>query len=133
MASTINVTPKKRGRPATGKQPHVSVRMEPELTSAIDDFVATQSDNPSRSEAIRRILRENLIEDEDALINELYKTGEPGIGAAFLRAIINHLRTFARKNPEVTVDECKEFVLDLFNNYDQDLGDYLQSQKHRRP
>ncbi|RVK37623.1 ribbon-helix-helix domain-containing protein [Sinorhizobium meliloti] len=107
--------------------------MEPELTSAIDDFVATQSDNPSRSEAIRRILRENLIEDEDALINELYKTGEPGIGAAFLRAIINHLRTFARKNPEVTVDECKEFVLDLFNNYDQDLGDYLQSQKHRRP
>ncbi|MGJ2408930.1 hypothetical protein ACR8FJ_22465, partial [Salmonella enterica subsp. enterica serovar Paratyphi A] len=53
--------PKKRGRPATGKQPHVSVRMEPGLTDAIDNFSNEQSDKPPRSVAIRRILKNWLI------------------------------------------------------------------------
>ena len=61
MSSTIKVTPKKRGRPATGKQPHVSVRMADDLTAAIDAFAFEETDKPPRSEAIRRILRDWLI------------------------------------------------------------------------
>lgn len=61
MKSTINVTQKKRGRPATGQQPHVSVRMEPELTDAVDKWLKSLTPvELSRSEAIRRILREWL-------------------------------------------------------------------------
>lgn len=103
--------------------------MEPELTSAIDEFVATQHDNPSRSEAIRRILRADLVENDDALVNELYKTGDPGIGTDFMRAIIGHLKSFARSNPNASVDDFKEFVLDLFNNYGQDLEEFAFKQK----
>jgi len=61
MMSIKNVTQKRRGRPATGQQPHVSVRMEPELTNAVDNWLRTLSpEELSRSEAIRRILREWL-------------------------------------------------------------------------
>lgn len=61
MVSIKNVTQKRRGRPATGQQPHVSVRMEPDLINAIDKWLLTLSPKDlSRSEAIRRILREWL-------------------------------------------------------------------------
>lgn len=62
MKSTINVTPKKRGRPATGKQPHVSVRMEPELIKALDNYLRDNPNLRSRSDAIRLILSEYLKE-----------------------------------------------------------------------
>ncbi|MGQ3214796.1 ribbon-helix-helix domain-containing protein [Shinella sp.] len=129
MTSQTVVPKKKRGPPATGKGTQIQVRLHDDLLSTIDDFVASQPDAPSRSEAIRRILRENLIDDPDALINELYKTSEPGIGAAFMRAINNHLRSFANSNPEASVDEFKEFVLDLFNDYGQDLQEFAEKAK----
>jgi metal-responsive CopG/Arc/MetJ family transcriptional regulator len=60
MKSIINVTPKKRGRPATGKQPHVSVRMEPELIKALDNYLRDNPNLHSRSDAIRLILSKHL-------------------------------------------------------------------------
>lgn len=60
MKSIINVTPKKRGRPATGKQPHVSVRMEPGLIDQLDKFLADNPNLRSRSDAIRHIISEFL-------------------------------------------------------------------------
>lgn len=57
---SIPVSQKKRGRPATGETPRVGVRMEPELTEGLDAFSADEPDNPSRSEAIRRIIRDWL-------------------------------------------------------------------------
>lgn len=56
--SIENATPKKRGRPATGKQPHVSLRMAPEMIAALDTWAAEQADKPGRSECIRRIIAE---------------------------------------------------------------------------
>jgi len=59
MAS-IEVLPKKRGRPATGKDPVSAIRLSPELRAAIDKWAAKQKDAPSRSEAIRRLVEAGL-------------------------------------------------------------------------
>jgi metal-responsive CopG/Arc/MetJ family transcriptional regulator len=55
--STKKVVPKrKRGRPATGKDPVSAIRLSLPLRSAIEDWAKQQSDKPSRSEAIRRLV-----------------------------------------------------------------------------
>lgn len=59
---SITVKPKKRGRPATGKDPLVGFRAPPELTEAIDAYAAQEPDKPARSEAIRRIVRDWLVQ-----------------------------------------------------------------------
>ncbi|MFN3686748.1 ribbon-helix-helix protein, CopG family [Salinarimonas sp.] len=56
------MTPKKRGRPATGTDPHLSFRSPPEVTEAIERAAKAQTDTPSRSEMIRRIVTEWLRE-----------------------------------------------------------------------
>jgi len=53
---SIAVKPKKRGRPATGKDPLIGFRAPPQLRAAIDKWRKNQSDLPSRSEAIRRLV-----------------------------------------------------------------------------
>ena len=60
MAKSIPVKPKTRGRPATGKEPLIGFRAPPELTDRIDAWAAKQKDEPSRSEAIRRLLEKAL-------------------------------------------------------------------------
>ncbi|TXN15873.1 hypothetical protein FV219_01500 [Methylobacterium sp. WL122] len=60
MLMSIEVTPKKRGRPATGKDPATSIRLSPDIRAEIDAWSATQPDRPSRSEAIRRLVEEAL-------------------------------------------------------------------------
>jgi hypothetical protein len=57
-SSTKKVTPKKRGRPATGKDPLVSTRMPTVLIADIDAW-ADRSDI-KRSEAIRRLVEIGL-------------------------------------------------------------------------
>jgi hypothetical protein len=47
---------KKRGRPATGRDPVSAIRLSPSLKSAIDNWAKRQNDKPSRSEAIRRLV-----------------------------------------------------------------------------
>ncbi len=57
-SSTKKVTPKKRGRPATGKDPLVSTRMP---TTLIDDIDTWADRNEiKRSEAIRRLVELGL-------------------------------------------------------------------------
>lgn len=58
MVRSIQVQPKKRGRPATGKDPLVGARFPQELIDAIDAW-ASQND-ASRSEAIRRLVELGL-------------------------------------------------------------------------
>ena len=60
MLMSIEVTPKKRGRPATGKDPATSIRLAPELRAEIDAWSEMQVDKPKRSEAIRRLVEEAL-------------------------------------------------------------------------
>jgi hypothetical protein len=60
MAKSNAVIRKKRGRPATGQDPVTAIRLAPELRSAVDAWAKKQDDNPSRSEAIRRLIDMSL-------------------------------------------------------------------------
>src|ERR1700737_2267122 len=59
MKKSIKVMPKKRrGRPATGKDPQVVIRMPATLISAIDSW--GEANGAIRSEAIRRLVELGL-------------------------------------------------------------------------
>jgi hypothetical protein len=60
MAKSITVMPKKRGRPATGRDPSVVVRFPPALTKAVDAWANRIGDGATRSEAIRRLVELGL-------------------------------------------------------------------------
>ncbi len=53
---SIPVLRKKRGRPPTGQDPVLALRLPPALRSLIETWAAQQKDKPSRSEAIRRLI-----------------------------------------------------------------------------
>jgi hypothetical protein len=50
------VLPKKRGRPPTGKDPVLTLRAPPALTTEVEAWARRQPDRPSRSEALRRLV-----------------------------------------------------------------------------
>jgi hypothetical protein len=54
--SRKKVIPKKRGRPATGKDPILTLRAPPAFTAEVEAWAKRQPDNPSRSEALRRLV-----------------------------------------------------------------------------
>ena len=53
---SIPVIRKKLGRPPTGQDPVLAVRLPVALRSDIESWAKQQNDKPSRSEAIRRLL-----------------------------------------------------------------------------
>lgn len=57
---SISVIPKKRGRPATGKDPLVAFRAPDVLMRSVDEFAASELGGAPRSEAIRLILQQWL-------------------------------------------------------------------------
>lgn len=61
--TSIKVIPKKRGRPATGKDPLVAFRAPETLISALDEYGAKSG--MARSEAIRAILTAWLAENSN--------------------------------------------------------------------
>ena len=58
MARSIPAKQKKRGRPATGYDPMIGLRLAPDLTARVDDWAERQS--VSRSEAIRQMIEQAL-------------------------------------------------------------------------
>jgi hypothetical protein len=59
MRKSISVTPKKRrGRPATGRDPLVTTRLPVEMIAAIGDFALRN--HTSRSDAIRQLITAGL-------------------------------------------------------------------------
>lgn len=54
MAKSIKVNQKKRGRPATGRDPVSAVRLPAMVTAAVDKWA--EEHGASRSEAIRRLI-----------------------------------------------------------------------------
>jgi hypothetical protein len=50
------VLPRKRGRPATGRDPLVTFRLPAEAIAAIEAWSRQLPDKPSRSEALRRLV-----------------------------------------------------------------------------
>jgi metal-responsive CopG/Arc/MetJ family transcriptional regulator len=67
MKRSIAVLRKKRGRPATGQDPVTAIRLPVKLRSRLDAWCKQQEDQPSRSEAIRRILEQALADPLGAL------------------------------------------------------------------
>jgi hypothetical protein len=59
MARPIRALPRKRGRPATGRDPVSAIRLSPDLIATIDKWAA-RNDVSSRSEAIRRLVEVGL-------------------------------------------------------------------------
>ena len=62
MKKAISVNKKSRGRPKKkgGVYPVSAVRLPPDLGEAVDRWAKGQSDTPSRSEAIRRLVEIGL-------------------------------------------------------------------------
>jgi hypothetical protein len=61
MAKSNKVIPKKRrGRPATGRDPLTALRLPPAMLKAVEAWAADQHDEPNRSEAIRRLVEFGL-------------------------------------------------------------------------
>src|SRR5262249_55722594 len=63
MAKSIRDIPKKRGRGrprTTGRGQAIMLRLHPPLLTNLDGWIESQHDNPSRPEAIRRLLEQNL-------------------------------------------------------------------------
>jgi hypothetical protein len=60
MKKSISVRQEKRGRPATGKTPTVTLRLPEVMTDKIDAWAGSQADEPARSEAIRRLIELGL-------------------------------------------------------------------------
>jgi hypothetical protein len=58
MGKSIKVTPKRRGRPATGRDPFLTARVPQTVIDAIEDWAAASK--ISRSEAVRRLLEFGL-------------------------------------------------------------------------
>jgi Arc/MetJ-type ribon-helix-helix transcriptional regulator len=59
MAKSISVIQKKRGRPATGHDPVMAIRLPPDLTERIDEWMKA-SNAQSRSDAIRQLIELGL-------------------------------------------------------------------------
>ena len=59
MAKAIAVVPKKRGGPATGRDPHITVRLPQEMIDGLELWAG--KNNVSRSEAVRDLIAEHLI------------------------------------------------------------------------
>ena len=60
MTTPIKVEPKRRGRPATGKDPLMGFRASPVMRASVVKWAENQPDNPSLSEAIRRLVELGL-------------------------------------------------------------------------
>jgi hypothetical protein len=56
---------KKTGRPATGKDPLVALRLSPEKRREIEEWAEQQPDKPSFSEAVRRLIDRGLLSEDD--------------------------------------------------------------------
>jgi hypothetical protein len=56
MKKSIKAKPKKRGRPATGRDPMMGFRASADLRSAITNWAACQPDKPTLSDAARRLI-----------------------------------------------------------------------------
>ena len=60
MKKSIKAKPKRRGRPATGKDPMMGFRVPPELRERMVKWAEVQPDAPTLSVATRRLVEIGL-------------------------------------------------------------------------
>jgi hypothetical protein len=61
MKKSIKVHPKGRGRPATGRDPAVTIRLPEAVLASVKNWAMSQEDQPPRSQAIRRLVELGLM------------------------------------------------------------------------
>ena len=60
MKKSITVHQKPRGRPATGRDPAVTIRLPEAVVASVEHWAMSQKDQPPRSQAIRRLVELGL-------------------------------------------------------------------------
>jgi hypothetical protein len=60
MKKSITVHQKPRGRPATGRDPAVTIRLPEAVLASVEHWAVSQKDQPPRSQAIRRLVELGL-------------------------------------------------------------------------
>jgi hypothetical protein len=60
MKKSITVHQKPRGRPATGRDPAVTIRLPEDVLASVEHWAMSQKDQPPRSQAIRRLVELGL-------------------------------------------------------------------------
>ena len=60
MKKAITVHQKRRGRPATGRDPAVTIRLPEAVLAKVEHWAMAQEDQPPRSQAIRRLVELGL-------------------------------------------------------------------------
>ena len=60
MKKSIKVHQKRRGRPATGRDPAVTIRLPRAVLASVEHWAMSQEDQPPRSQAIRRLVERGL-------------------------------------------------------------------------
>jgi hypothetical protein len=60
MKKSITVHQKPRGRPATGRDPAVTIRLPEAVLASVEHWAMSQKDQPPRSQAIRRLVELGL-------------------------------------------------------------------------
>jgi Arc/MetJ-type ribon-helix-helix transcriptional regulator len=91
MRKSIKVHQKKKiGRPATGRDPAVTVRLPPSVLDQVEDWAKQQDDQPKRSPAIRRLVELGL--------TVKMKAKQPSAGRA------NRAKELATKTIEKIID-----------------------------
>jgi hypothetical protein len=60
MNARTVITQKRRGPAPTGKGTLVGVRLQPDALARLDDWIARQADEPTRPEAVRRLMETGL-------------------------------------------------------------------------
>ena len=80
MKKSIKVNQKKRGRPATGRDPVSAVRLPVELTAEVDKWAEGHKAN--RSEAIRRLVEIGLAKSSSPKRPQVLSTAKQGAARA---------------------------------------------------
>lgn len=111
----IKVIHKKRGRPATGKDPLIALRLPPELIKAVDAW-AERCKVPSRSAAVRTMVETAIKESPDEWGQLVAKMGTLALTVGVLEmAIISMVcRILGQAEEEVGIRKnsqwCEKFI-----------------------
>jgi hypothetical protein len=82
MTKSIKVEPKKRGRPATGKDPLMGFRASPVMRASVVRWAENQPDQPTLSEAIRRLVEIGLAKAPSSKRPRVLSTAKQGAARA---------------------------------------------------
>lgn len=82
MSKSITVHQKSRGRPATGRDPAVTIRLPEAVLASVEHWAMSQQDQPPRSQAIRRLVEIGLAKSPPSKRPRVLSTAKQGAARA---------------------------------------------------